>query len=204
MVKSNTTTMAVALLVGVLIFVGLPCLEAQSPYGAPMMSPGAPMPMSPGSPMAMAPAPDCLTALANVSDCLSYVSIGSNLTTPDKACCPELAGLLESNAICLCSLVGSAETYGVDVNRALMLPGACKLEVPSLDACPASPTSAPTSSPTSAPPSPASDAPAGSTADGLGPSASGNGGSNGASSTAIRDLSTLIFLAAAIFIAYYF
>ncbi|CAI9301296.1 unnamed protein product [Lactuca saligna] len=197
-IKSNTIIMAVAMLVG-LIFAGLPCFKAQSPVGAPMMLPGAPM--------AMAPGPDCMTALFNVSDCLSFVQIGSNLTNPDKACCPEVAGLLESNPICLCQLVGgsTAKDYGVDINRALLLPNACKLEVPSINACPsASPVAAPT-------PSSASEAPRSTTAspgpageEGLSPTASGNGGSNGASSSAIHDLSTLICLAAAIFIAYYF
>lgn len=38
----------------------------------------------------------------------------------------------------------------------------------------------------------------------LSPPASENGGSNGASSNAVRDLSTIICLAVAIFTAYYF
>ncbi|PWA62570.1 Bifunctional inhibitor/plant lipid transfer protein/seed storage helical domain-containing protein [Artemisia annua] len=201
MVNSNTTIMVLAMLVG-LILIGLPALEAQSPMGAPMMSPGTQTTTPPmGAPTG---APDCLTALANVSDCLTFVQVGSNLTKPDKACCPEFAGLLESNPICLCSLIGQSDQYGVDLNRALMLPDACKVEIPSLDNCPAAPVSAPG-------PSIASEAP-GSTAAGpmpdggaaLGPDASGTAGTNGASSNAVRDLSTVICLAVAIFIAYYF
>nr|GFA30584.1 bifunctional inhibitor/plant lipid transfer protein/seed storage helical domain-containing protein [Tanacetum cinerariifolium] len=66
--------------------------------------------------------------------------------------------------------------------------------------------------PVSAPtPSSASEAP-GSTAAGplpdrgaaLSPAAPGNGGSNGASSNAVHNLSTIIYLAVSIFIAYYF
>lgn len=124
--------MVLAMLVG-LILTGLPAFEAQSPMGAPTMSPGA---QTTTPPTAMSPAPDCLTALANVSDCLTYVQVGSNLTKPDKACCPEFAGLLESNPICLCSLIAQADQYSVDLNRALMLPNACKVEIPSLDNCP--------------------------------------------------------------------
>ncbi|KAM2507923.1 hypothetical protein FF1_030130 [Malus domestica] len=34
---------------------------------------------------------DCYTSLLGLSDCLTYVEEGSNLTKPDKPCCPELA-----------------------------------------------------------------------------------------------------------------
>ncbi|XP_071737516.1 non-specific lipid transfer protein GPI-anchored 12-like [Rutidosis leptorrhynchoides] len=192
MVRSNTTTMAVAMLVG-MFFVGLPCMEAQSSSTAPVMSPGVPM--------AMAPTTDCMTAIANVSDCLTFVQNGSTLAAPDKKCCPEFAGLLESNPICLCQLVGQADSFGVDIGRALMLPDACKLEIPSLDSCPASPTPAPTPSGDTPGSTTAGPIPDGGTS--MSPTASGNG-SSGASSTIIHDLSTFICLAVAIFIAYYF
>ncbi|KAD6119736.1 hypothetical protein E3N88_11007 [Mikania micrantha] len=206
MVKLNTTMMTVGILV-TLIFTGLPCLEALSPMGAPTMS-RAPV-KSPGAPTtttapAPAPAVDCVAAFSNVTDCFTFVQVGSNLTVPDKGCCPEFAGLLESNPICLCQLIGQADNFGVDLNKALMLPNACKLEVPSLDSCPASPSSAPT--PVSAGEAPGSTA-AGPGTNGeasLGPTGSGTGGSNAASSTAVHDLSTIVCLAVAIFIAYYF
>ncbi|GKE55989.1 non-specific lipid transfer protein GPI-anchored 2-like protein, partial [Tanacetum coccineum] len=149
MVSSNTTIMVLAMLVS-LTLIGLPPLEALSPMGAPMMSPGTQTTKPPTA------APDCLTALSNVSDCLTFVQVGSNLTKPDKACCPEYAGLLESNPMCICGLIEQLDQYGVDLNRAFMINDACKLEVPSLDSCPAAPVSAPT-------PSSASEAP-GSTA----------------------------------------
>ncbi|KAI3678158.1 hypothetical protein L6452_37440 [Arctium lappa] len=197
MVNPNyTTIMATAILVG-LIFAGIPCLEAQSPMGSPMMSPT--------SPTTMGPAPDCITALSNVSDCLSFVQVGSNMTAPDKACCPEFAGLLESNRICLCELAGSSESYGVDLSRALMLPDACKVEIPSLDSCPATPTSAPEPSSTGEAPGSSAGGPVPDGGAAPGPAKSGTGGgSNGASSTTVHDLSTFVCLAVAIFIAYYF
>ncbi|XP_076894426.1 non-specific lipid transfer protein GPI-anchored 12-like [Bidens hawaiensis] len=196
MIKSNTTIMMLGIIV-VLFSTWLPCLEALSPMGAPMLSPGIPI-------SAPTPAPDCITVLANVSDCLSFVSIGSNLTKPDKPCCPEVAGLLESNANCLCQLVGQAKDFGVDINRAVLLPDACKLAFPSsVASClgGSSPTSAPTpSSGSGTPGSPL----AGPGPGGAASSPSGNGGSNGASGTAVHDLSTIVCLAVAIFIAYYF
>ncbi|KAI3806480.1 hypothetical protein L1987_22387 [Smallanthus sonchifolius] len=199
MVKSNTTIMTVSILVG-LIFTALPCLEALSPMGAPMMSPGTPMPMKP----ALAPAPDCLTALTNVTDCLTFVQDGSNLTVPDKACCPEFAGLLESNPICLCELIGQAKNYAVNVTKALTLPSVCKVQAPPVSACPAPTPSSESEAPGSASEAPGSEAgpgPNGGVA--VSPAGSGNDG-NGASGTAVHDLSTIICLALAIFIAYYF
>ncbi|KAJ0699734.1 putative bifunctional inhibitor/plant lipid transfer protein/seed storage helical [Helianthus annuus] len=217
MVKSNTTIMIVGILVA-LIFTALPCLEAQSPMGAPVMSPGSPnvmapsspTVMSPSSPTAMAPGPDCLTALANVSDCLGFVQVGSNLTVPDKNCCPEFAGLLESNPICLCTMIDQAEAYSIDLSRALMLPDVCKVSVPSLDSCPATPASAPAPGTASeiAPPT-ASELAPGATTAGPGPaggealSPTESSGSNGTSGTTVHDLSTIICLAVAIFVAYY-
>ncbi|KAM3740290.1 hypothetical protein ACB098_08G087500 [Castanea mollissima] len=89
---------------------------------------------------ASAPAMDpCLNNLLNMSDCLTFVEAASNATKPDKACCPELAGLLESNPICLCELLGSniTESYGIniDVKRALKLPSLCGLQTLPVSTC---------------------------------------------------------------------
>ena len=81
---------------------------------------------------------ECLNAVLNMSDCLTYVTNGSTVRHPDKACCPELAGLLESHPICLCQLLaGGADSYGVSVDykRALALPGICRLTAPPVSAC---------------------------------------------------------------------
>ncbi|KAK0603212.1 hypothetical protein LWI29_002534 [Acer saccharum] len=80
---------------------------------------------------------DCLTKLLNMSDCLSYVMEGSNVTEPDKPCCPELAGLVDSNPICLCELLGKSESYGIkiDMSRALKLPSLCGVTTPSIQLC---------------------------------------------------------------------
>ncbi|KAK1667671.1 hypothetical protein QYE76_055830 [Lolium multiflorum] len=103
---------------------------------------------APAPPMAATPAtapapgatlsPECMDAVLNMSDCLPYVSSGSTDKHPDKACCPELDGLLQSNPVCLCELLaGGGDSYGVSVDykRAMALPGVCRLNAPPLSAC---------------------------------------------------------------------
>ncbi|CAL9754728.1 unnamed protein product [Musa acuminata subsp. burmannicoides] len=89
-----------------------------------------------GGVRAQAPAPtpsglDCTQSYFNLSSCLSYVMTGSNDTVPDKDCCPELAGLFDSQPICLCELLsGGAESFGISIdnNRALKLPSICHID----------------------------------------------------------------------------
>nr|WOE53371.1 non-specific lipid transfer protein GPI-anchored [Citrullus colocynthis] len=92
---------------------------------------------------AQAPAPgpaggvDCFTTLLNMSDCLSYVSTGSNDTKPNKQCCSELAGLVESSPRCLCQLLSDPNKVGltIDVDRAMKLPSACNVSTPPVSLC---------------------------------------------------------------------
>lgn len=92
---------------------------------------------------ASAPGPassDCQTALLGLADCLSYVTPGSKMTKPEKPCCPELAGLVKDNPICLCSLLANSNSSNslgipVDVNRALKLPSVCKVQTPPASYC---------------------------------------------------------------------
>ncbi|XP_022960576.1 non-specific lipid transfer protein GPI-anchored 2-like [Cucurbita moschata] len=93
--------------------------------------------------VAQAPAPgpavatDCFTTLLNMSDCLSYVSAGSKDVKPDKHCCPELAGLVESSPSCLCQLLSDPNKVGltIDVDRAMKLPSACNVSTPPVNLC---------------------------------------------------------------------
>ncbi|ONI01668.1 hypothetical protein PRUPE_6G152000 [Prunus persica] len=127
--------------------------------------------------------PDCQTAVLGLADCLSYVMPGSNLTKPDKPCCPELAELVKDNPICLCSLLANSNSSNsvgleIDVNRALKLPTVCKVSTPPPSTCEllGIPVGAPT----------ASEAPANSPGSGLtpqGPSAA-TSPKSGASKTA--------------------
>lgn len=106
------------------------------------------MSMSPAAGPATSGEMDCMTVLVNMSSCLTYVEQGSNYTKPDKECCPALAGLLDSNPICLCQLLGDPDKIGIqiDVNRALKLPNICKLDAPPVSTCAAIgiPVAAPT------------------------------------------------------------
>ncbi|KAM5584851.1 non-specific lipid transfer protein GPI-anchored 2 [Rosa sericea] len=95
------------------------------------------------SAQAPGPAPeastDCPSELLTLSDCLTYVEEGSNLTKPDKACCPELAALVSNSPVCLCYLLqkNSTSSYGIeiDLNKALELPSVCKVETPPTSDC---------------------------------------------------------------------
>jgi len=113
-------------------------VEAPAPVSG--LGPAAPAPVE--APAASGPIPgnDCITAVANASDCLDYVTTGSNLTVPDKNCCPEIAALIESNALCLCQLLSGdvAKQFGlsIDFGRAVNLPAVCKIaNVPSASLC---------------------------------------------------------------------
>ncbi|CAI0452276.1 unnamed protein product [Linum tenue] len=127
-----------------LVIISAVSAQTMSPGPAPYYSPTAPS-MSPpsssgGGGVAPAPAVDCMTQLFNLSDCLSYVTTGSNLTKPDKPCCPELAGLVDSNPICLCTLLTlNASDYGFDIDRtrAFGLPSVCSVSTPPVSLCPA-------------------------------------------------------------------
>ncbi|KAL6619035.1 hypothetical protein ACP70R_034174 [Stipagrostis hirtigluma subsp. patula] len=80
----------------------------------------------------------CLNSLLNMSDCLTYVEKGSTARRPEAPCCPELAGLVGSNPVCLCELLaGAADSYGiaVDYARALALPGICRVSTPPVSTC---------------------------------------------------------------------
>uniref|UniRef100_A0A0E0L429 Bifunctional inhibitor/plant lipid transfer protein/seed storage helical domain-containing protein n=1 Tax=Oryza punctata TaxID=4537 RepID=A0A0E0L429_ORYPU len=120
------TTLAVAVVaVAVLATTG----GAQAPSTSPAAAPG---PAGPVLDQA------CLTALLNMSDCLTYVQNGSTARRPDKPCCPELAGLVESNPVCLCELLsGAGDSYGiaVDYSRALALPAICRVSTPPVSTC---------------------------------------------------------------------
>ena len=131
MIVTATALLAVAVLVS----------GAAAPAPAPRSGSG-PVVQPPGPVSGPAPGPgglDCLTSLANVSDCLTYVEAGSNLTKPDESCCPELAGLVESEPICLCQLVAgnATESFGleIDMKKALKLPSVCGVQTPPVSLC---------------------------------------------------------------------
>ncbi|PSR86722.1 Non-specific lipid transfer protein GPI-anchored 2 like [Actinidia chinensis var. chinensis] len=133
MIVTATALLAVAVLVS----------GAAAPAPAPESGSGSgPVVQSPEPVSGPAPGPggiDCISSLANVSDCLTYVEAGSNLTKPDEGCCPALAGLVESEPICLCELVAgnATESLGIEINmkKALKLPSVCGVQTPPVSLC---------------------------------------------------------------------
>ncbi|GER40684.1 lipid-transfer protein [Striga asiatica] len=123
------------LIAAFLLAAALPIPAAQSPASEVPLSPAAPGPY----PYSTAPSPalDCFTYLINLSDCLTFVEGGSNLTRPDPGCCPELSNLVYTQPICLCQLIGNPGRVGasVDVSRALKLPSACNVTTPPVSLC---------------------------------------------------------------------
>ncbi|EYU35991.1 hypothetical protein ABFS82_14G225800 [Erythranthe guttata] len=173
--KPQTTTTAAAsvtafLLITASIFLAaLPKIEAQTPAPAPTPpaaaapspeSPPASAPTPPDAAAAPAPGPDCMTALFDLADCLSFVDEGSNLTKPDPLCCPEVEELVKTQPICLCELLSNSSQFeiSIDKNKALMLPSLCSIETPSVSFCAvfgipvAVPVPAPSPNPTAATP----------------------------------------------------
>ncbi|GMP91926.1 hypothetical protein CsSME_00042387 [Camellia sinensis var. sinensis] len=185
----TTTTIAKITIIVATVALLLAMVAAQAPAAAPELAAGAPGGETMG---AGAPGPggamDCMTNLLNMSDCLTYVQAGSNLTKPGKACCPELAGLVESNPICLCQLLGNTSAIGIQIElkKALNLPTVCAVETPPISTC------ADAGYPVPGPMS--SEAP-----DSMSPSlaASGNSGNVASSSIAASQLSILVGLAIA-------
>ncbi|PKU64063.1 Xylogen-like protein 11 [Dendrobium catenatum] len=108
----------------------------RTPVSAPPLPPALP-PTSPLPPSPAFTGPDCTTALLNLTSCLSFVVQGANLTVPEKGCCPSLAGLVDSNPICLCQLLSTSNTFGIKIDdtKALMLPTVCHVETPPVSLC---------------------------------------------------------------------
>lgn len=122
-----TTTVVVTRAVTIAaIVLTLACYATSAPTPAPETA-AAPGPESNG----------CFMALANMSDCLTYVEDGSKLSKPDKGCCPALAGLVDSNPICLCELLGKPDSIGIkiDLKKALKLPSVCGVTTPPVSTC---------------------------------------------------------------------
>ncbi|XP_051141550.1 non-specific lipid transfer protein GPI-anchored 5-like [Andrographis paniculata] len=101
----------------------------------------------------------CTTALISLSPCLSYV--GGNTSTPSSSCCTRLAGVVQGQPQCLCSLLngGGASSLGFTINQtlALALPGACDVQTPPVSRCNAANGPTASSAPGAPAESPASD-----------------------------------------------
>ncbi|KAH6765987.1 hypothetical protein C2S52_016970 [Perilla frutescens var. hirtella] len=118
----------------------LAAASAQSPGPAPtvvVLPPATSAAPEPYYGVAPSPELDCFPYLLNVSDCLTFVEGGSNLTKPEPGCCPELGKLVDTQPICLCQLLGNPAQVGitVDVKKALKLPSLCNVTTPPVSLC---------------------------------------------------------------------
>ncbi|CAH2050691.1 unnamed protein product [Thlaspi arvense] len=78
----------------------------------------------------------CTNVLISLSPCLNYIT--GNSSTPSSSCCSQLASVVKSQAQCLCEVInGGGSSLGINVNQtqALALPGACKVQTPSISRC---------------------------------------------------------------------
>ncbi|KAL6848310.1 hypothetical protein ACP4OV_022438 [Aristida adscensionis] len=93
------------------------------------------------SQQAPAPAPaagGCTALLAQVADCLQYVTPGSPLIRPPEKCCAEVnAGLKDAAAVaCVCGLLGGRNfNLPLNLTRTAGLPVACGAPATSLSQC---------------------------------------------------------------------
>ncbi|XP_020243863.1 putative uncharacterized protein DDB_G0290521 [Asparagus officinalis] len=94
----------------------------------------------------------CDGLILNLSPCLDYAAMGSNVTTPNKNCCIALASLVEKTPDCVCPIFSSLPGFNVNMTRAHTIPQACSVKLP--HECKAPPKPTPSSSPPTPTPTP--------------------------------------------------
>ncbi|XP_050204097.1 non-specific lipid transfer protein GPI-anchored 15-like isoform X2 [Mercurialis annua] len=105
----------------------------------------------------------CNSALTSLASCLNYVT--GNSSTPSSTCCSNLANIVQSSPQCLCTLLNnSGPSLGITINQtlALSLPGACKVQTPSISQCKAATAPTTSAAPPTASVTPPASSPAGS------------------------------------------
>ncbi|RWR87007.1 non-specific lipid transfer protein GPI-anchored 1-like protein [Cinnamomum micranthum f. kanehirae] len=86
-------------------------------------------------------AQQCSSALTKVMDCLQYST--GKAAEPTGACCTSTKEVRKDDPVCLCFFIQQTfkgvpeiKTFGVKVDRLLLLPSACKLTNTSVADCP--------------------------------------------------------------------
>ncbi|CAM8960211.1 unnamed protein product [Rhodiola kirilowii] len=101
----------------------------------------------------------CTSVLLKLSPCLNFIT--GNSSIPSSSCCTQLVGVVQSQPLCLCTVLGGGSILGITINqtRALELPGTCNVKTPPVSQCnsaadePAtSPVGSPIGSPSASPP----------------------------------------------------
>ncbi|GMP23106.1 hypothetical protein CsSME_00000830 [Camellia sinensis var. sinensis] len=99
-----------------------PPKTAAPPPSNPLPKTSPPPPITePGAP---APSVDCTTLIYGMSDCLTYLTVGSNETNPEDTCCTGLKTVLDTDANCLCEGLKSSASLGsnIDFKKAKAIP----------------------------------------------------------------------------------
>lgn len=83
------------------------------------------------------PSGDCSEVIYNLSDCLDFLSKGSNHTKPGSNCCSGFESVVKSNFHCICEAIKSSSDLGLDLNltRAFTLSSDCAISAPPLKKC---------------------------------------------------------------------
>lgn len=83
------------------------------------------------------PSGDCSEVIYNLSDCLDFLSKGSNHTKPGSNCCSGFESVVKSNFHCICEAIKSSSDLGLDLNltRAFTLSSDCAISAPPLNKC---------------------------------------------------------------------
>ncbi|KAF9596380.1 hypothetical protein IFM89_009728 [Coptis chinensis] len=94
---------------------------------------------------AVAQSSSCTNMIISMSPCLNYIT--GNSFTPSSSCCSQLSSVISSQPQCLCQVLNSGGSLGLNINQtlALQLPSACRVQTPPISQCnnAASPADAP-------------------------------------------------------------
>ncbi|XP_066392931.1 non-specific lipid transfer protein GPI-anchored 5-like isoform X2 [Miscanthus floridulus] len=86
----------------------------------------------------------CSSVMMTLSPCMDFIS--SKAPEPGISCCSVLAGVVQTDPLCLCMVLdGTATSFGISINqtRAMELPGVCKVKAPPISQCAGAPAPTP-------------------------------------------------------------
>ena len=83
----------------------------------------------------------CAPEFTKLGECLSYASAKAD--TPSAACCGSVTEIRQKDAVCLCYIIqqahgggSSVSSMGLQLDRLIKLPAACKLANTNISDCP--------------------------------------------------------------------
>jgi len=83
----------------------------------------------------------CAPEFTKLGECLSYASAKAD--APSAACCGSVTEIRQKDAVCLCYIIqqahgggSSASSLGLQLDRLIKLPAACKLANTNISDCP--------------------------------------------------------------------